>query len=292
MSIADGSKLYKNPNGTCKQINCSRWDEMVGAIEFHVNLASKANSATDFRFLNQLAPKRVGVKEVDPDNTHKRAIEKAFDEGPRGLTPLCKHVTDVVNEVTANQGWLRENNLTVCVVIVCDGQASDGNLAQAMKPLAHLPVHVVVRLCTSDESVVDYWDGIDSQLELALDILDDPIGEAEQIITVNPWLNSAIPIHRLREFGVKVQEFDRIDEELLSPGQMKRVLSYLFNCPIRDIPEPQAVWPDFKAFVEDKLKALDLQYNPATKKMEPWINMKQLTAKYAPPGAGGCCSVA
>lgn len=292
MSIADGCKLFRNPNGTCKQIDCSRWDEMVNTIEFHVNLAAKANSATDFRFLNQLAPKRVGVSEVDPDNTHKRALEKAFDEGPRGLTPLCKHVTDVVNEVTANQGWLRENNLSVCLVIVCDGQASDGNLAQAMKPLAYLPVHVVVRLCTNDDAVVTYWNGIDSQLELALDILDDPIGEADELAGVNPWLNYALPLHRLREFGVKVQELDHLDENLLSANQMKKVLSYLFNCNQRDIPEPQAMWPEFKAFVEDKLKQLPLQYNPVTKKMEPWINMRQLTLKYAPAGAGGCCSIA
>lgn len=263
---------------------------MTHSMEFHIDLAKHANSASDFRFLNSGAPKRVGVKEVDPDNTHHKAIMRIFDDGPGKQTPLCKHVTDVINEVARNQRWLKENDLTVCLVIVCDGQASDGNLAEAMKPLAHLPVHVVVRLCTSDDRVTDYWNAIDGQLELALDILDDPIGEAKEIREVNDWLTYAPALHRLREFGVKVQELDHLDENLLSVGEMKKVLSYIFNCNVRDIPEPQAMWPEFKAFVKDHLKDMPLVYNPATKKMKPWVSIHKLALKYGPPGAG--CSIA
>ena len=34
-------------------------------------------------------------------------------------------------------------------------------LFQAMLPLKNLPVWVVIRLCTSDEQVVDYWAKVD-----------------------------------------------------------------------------------------------------------------------------------
>jgi hypothetical protein len=144
MASTDGTHLVKNASGSYTPVACSRWDEMTESIQFHVNLAAAANSATDFRMLNALAPKRVGVKEVDPDNTHKRALLKAFDDSPSGMTPLCLKVGQVVAEIQANQGWLRENGLQVAVIIVCDGQASDGNLAEAMKPLAYVFCYTVV----------------------------------------------------------------------------------------------------------------------------------------------------
>ena len=58
-------------------------------------------------------------------------------------------------------------------VIATDGESTDGDLADAMKPLEDLPVWVVIRLCTDEDSVVEYWNNIDSQLELDMDVLDD-----------------------------------------------------------------------------------------------------------------------
>ena len=48
---------------------------------------------------------------------------------------------------------------------------------QAMRPLKDLPVWVVVRLCTNDEKIVDYWNRVDEELELSMDVLDDLGGE-------------------------------------------------------------------------------------------------------------------
>lgn len=46
-----------------------------------------------------------------------------------------------------------------------------------MRPLKDLPVWVVVRLCTNDEKIVDYWNRVDEELELSMDVLDDLGGE-------------------------------------------------------------------------------------------------------------------
>ena len=50
-----------------------------------------------------------------------------------------------------------------------------------LKPFQDLPVWVVIRLCTDDIKMVDYWNNIDSQVSLHMDVLDDFIGEAKEI---------------------------------------------------------------------------------------------------------------
>jgi hypothetical protein len=45
-------------------------------------------------------------------------------------------------------------------------------------------VLVILRLCTSEEKVVTYWNNIDQQLELDIDVLDDQYGDAKQVCTV------------------------------------------------------------------------------------------------------------
>ena len=46
-----------------------------------------------------------------------------------------------------------------------------------MKPLKNLPVWVVIRLCTDDERIVQYWNNVDSILEIDMDVLDDLTGK-------------------------------------------------------------------------------------------------------------------
>ena len=45
--------------------------------------------------------------------------------------------------------------------------------------------------------VVQYWNNIDSQLELDLDVIDDQLGDAKEVCAANPWLTYAAPLHRL-----------------------------------------------------------------------------------------------
>jgi hypothetical protein len=52
-----------------------------------------------------------------------------------------------------------------------------------------------------------------------LDILDDLVGEAKEIEMKNRWLVYGEPLHRMREFGVTLKEFDLLDEAQLSQEQ-------------------------------------------------------------------------
>jgi hypothetical protein len=41
---------------------------------------------------------------------------------------------------------------------------SDGNIVEAMRPLHNLPVWVVLRLCTDDDRIGNYWSDVDRQV--------------------------------------------------------------------------------------------------------------------------------
>jgi hypothetical protein len=80
--------------------------------------------------------------------------------------------------------------------IVSDGLPTDGDLAAAMRPLSALPVWVVVRLCTDESHVLEFWGSLDAQLELQMDVLDDLASEALEIGAHNPWLTYAPAVGR------------------------------------------------------------------------------------------------
>jgi hypothetical protein len=286
MNMTDGS-LVRDNGGI---VSCSRWEEMVATMQFHIDLSKAANAPSDFRFLNQLGPKRVGCVEADPDNTGERALKKIFEQGPSGMTPLCKAIGEVVADIKANEKQLRDNGNQVAVIIITDGNASDGDVAQAMRPLASLPAIVMLRLCTSDDSIVDYWNQVDSSLELQLDILDDPVGESEEMVACNGWLNPGLPLHRMREFGLRMKELDMIDETLLGSGQMLTVIAMLLSVDKNDIPHPDVNDSAFLAYVTEKQGELEPIFNCLTKKVEPWINIGQLKKLYTKPA--GCCTIA
>lgn len=122
---------------------------------------------------------------------------------------------------------LKQSGQKAAVIIATDGLSTDGDVAEAMKPLQFLPVWVVIRLCTSESHVVDYWNQIDQQLELEMDVIDDVTCDGLQVEKVNPWLTYGEQLHMLREFGASMKEMDLIDESCLGSEQMRTVVATL-----------------------------------------------------------------
>ena len=140
---------------------------------------------------------------------------------------MCRHINEIIPQIQAAKDQLLQNGQKAVVIIATDGESSDGDIARAMIPLQSLPVNVVIRLCTNDDRVCEYWNNIDNQLELEIDVLDDLKSEANEIFELNPWLIYADPIHRLREFGIPNKEFDIVDEVKLSSEQLKNVIHFM-----------------------------------------------------------------
>lgn len=206
-----------------RAVKCSRWKELTNSLRFHLDLSHFGGIPTEFRFLNSSNPLRIGFDSTESEQSYQR-IKSILDDGsPGGGTPLCRHIREVTQMIQLFEPQLRANGQVVCLIIATDGEASDGDISEVLRPLKALPVWIVLRFCTDDEGIVNYWNRIDEDLELNMDVLDDYFGEAQEIHKVNPWLTYGEPLHRLREFGVTLKEMDKIDESLLSTDEMMKV---------------------------------------------------------------------
>jgi len=293
-----------------KVVDCTRWEEIKECVNFHAQLATLVRAPTVFRLLNDPGA-RIGSQEftVSVDNTNKNMTQNDCDMArsimrkvqPSGFTPLREHVFFIRDQILAYADSLTAAGQQAVVVIATDGTPTDEigvssefarhQFIEAMRMLEGLPVWIVIRLCTDDDEVVQFYNELDEQLELSLEVLDDYIGESKEVYEFNSWLNYALPIHRLREFGFHERVFDLIDERQLTKGELREFCYILFGETNFDsVPDPSIDWLGFVAAIERLLKQESEQWNPITRKIAPWINTRKMNRIYgdATCGSGGC----
>ena len=57
------------------------------------------------------------------------------------------------------------------LVLATDGMPDEpASFSRSLRALQRLPVWLVVRLSTTEPAVVDYWNALDAELELELDV--------------------------------------------------------------------------------------------------------------------------
>ena len=207
----------------CRMISCSRWVEIGESMKFHINLAKYAKAPTEFRFLNGSTIRLGYPDERDRDSSNHDALLSSLQYLNGGGTPLCQHIRAVIQSIRPLADELRLKGQKACLVIATDGESSDGDIVEAMRPLKDLPVWMVIRLCTNEDKIVSYWNSIDEELELNMDVIDDFCGEAQEVHGKNPWLTYGEPLQRLRELGCQVKELDQLDEAKLTKEQLLRV---------------------------------------------------------------------
>ena len=220
------------------------------------------------------------------------------ETNPGGCTPLTAHITEIHRKVVEMTPELRRTGTRVVIVIATDGLPTD-EMAQggayekkrfvdALKLLEGLPVWVVIRLCTDEEEVVDFYNNLDEQLELSLEVLDDFCGEALEVYGHNPWLNYTLPLHRCREMGYHHRVFDLIDERALTKTELRDFFEILFG-DLDGLPDPSIDWMGFSHEIERLVRKESPQWNPVKKVVSPLIDMNRLNRKYG--GAGECACV-
>jgi hypothetical protein len=284
MGTGDGHRFVTGPAGREGLEPCSRWGELGDAILWHATLAANLGAPTEFRLLN--APMAVGGGGyqviqcgIAEPAAEIEQVKKMLRTDPVGRTPLCAQISQVVSRVREEEARLRTQGLRAVVVVASDGQATDGNVADAMRPFRELPVWTIVRLCTDEDSVVQYWNGIDEDLELDMDVLDDLSGEAGEVAQGNCWLTYGASLHRLREWGTARKVLDLLDEAPLDAAQMSEMIKLVAGSEVQ-LPNARD-WPAFEAAITQINTNLGTVWDPIRSRKRPWFSVSKIKKKYS-----------
>jgi hypothetical protein len=280
MTNLDGkSILYKNGLYTHRTV--SRFEELCETLLWHGQMATELNACTEFHLLNKpfnFPSKKVVVTGSSGLSELKTLCKTA----PSGSTPLCATIREIIADIRKKSAILRAENKKVSVVIATDGESSDGDITPVLKELTELPcMCVIIRLCTDDHRIHDYWNNIDRIVELDLDVLDDLSGECEQVTLKNPWLTYCEPLQRVREWGTSLKVFDFLDERRLSLSEIGQFVKYLTGNTdlLLDPYDNKEVFID--AIKHDIIDLLHV-YNPDKKRLLSWIDFTMLDQKSQP----------
>ena len=301
MNQNDGNRLIPTKNKTQVRLaQCTRWEEIRETVNYHAQMAALIQIPTTFRLLNNpgahvgkqefsVADKGYDVQTIERDvETAKHTMNNA---SPSRVTPLAKHVREIRESIVPMAEDLNNQGKKIAVILATDGLPTNergvggaderNEFIEALRSMEGLPVWIVIRLCTDEYDVVEFYNTVDEQLELSLEVLDDFIGEAEEVHEHNPWLNYTLPLHRIREMGIPHRLFDLLDERPFTRSELRDFCFLLFGQGVFDgVPDPEE---DFTAF----LKALDRilkiekdQWDPVKKKMKPMLNLKEMHKIY------------
>eukprot|EP00814_Leptocylindrus_danicus_P013619 CAMPEP_0116006106 /NCGR_PEP_ID=MMETSP0321-20121206/1537_1 /TAXON_ID=163516 /ORGANISM="Leptocylindrus danicus var. danicus, Strain B650" /LENGTH=378 /DNA_ID=CAMNT_0003474609 /DNA_START=131 /DNA_END=1267 /DNA_ORIENTATION=+ len=309
MTYDDGQCIIddKTIRNGLKLVPCTRWKEIVETVQYHARLSGLLQAATIFRLLNDpgaaVGPQQFSIGVNGPasiDGEVHEAVAIMKRAMPISVTPLVRHMREICAQVKDMAPQLMKNGQKVAIIVATDGSPSDVDSKQqfvdVLKEFDDLPVYIVFRLCTDNSSVVDYYGDIDKQLESPVEVLDDFVAEAEEIVRVNPWLNYSLPLHRCRELGFYHQTFDLIDERRFLKDEIATFCSLLLGeKEMLGAPDPLG---DFEGFLEhvNLVTVRDEnghQWNPIKKKVLPLINDRELRKSHGDAAAAGdgCCIV-
>mmetsp|Transcript_10229 Transcript_10229/g.15245 ORF Transcript_10229/g.15245 Transcript_10229/m.15245 type:complete len:402 (+) Transcript_10229:50-1255(+) len=296
MGKSDGHRLVETVRtNDVVSVPCTRWEEIQQTVEYHIRMAGVTHAPHIFRLLNDpgafVGPQLFSVAletDSDVESDVSNAMNVIRQARPGGVTPLTPHILEIKAEVQAMAPQLQRTGRKVTIVIATDGIPTDefgyeqrDEFVQALRSLEGLPLWIVVRLCTDEEAVVNFYNDLDEHLELSLEVLDDLEGEAEEVYEYNKWLNYALPLHRCREMGFHDRVFDMIDERPLSKSDLRDFVRLVFGGDEFDgMPDPNVDWKEFRNRLAVMVKNEKMQYNPVKKKVMTWIDMKKLDKLY------------
>jgi hypothetical protein len=308
MQIGDGRRIVETSNGKIETQAVTRWEELQQTALHHAEMAGVLGMQTHFRLLN-FPGERIGVQEftiaeqtdgVDGDLAQEMRLARNILQRtkPAGVTPLTEHILHIEQTIRLFQQELSTSGKMVAIIIATDGIPTDDagdeservteEFVNALKMMEDLPVWIVVRLCTNDPKVADFYNKIDSYLELSLEVLDDHMGEAKEVCRYNKWLNYALPLHRCREVGFQHRILDIIDERKLTIGEITEFCSILFGSGVvQHWPDPISNWKEFAECVKKQVAKEKEHWDPTKHKMAPWINVRVLTQTYGKQSGWG-----
>lgn len=300
MLIGDGHRYVPTGkgDGSIKAVPCTRWAEISETVKYHAQMASLLDSPTIFQLLNnpnlRTIPHRFSVCEhgvAYAASEVAEAINIMRKVSPSGVTPLTQHIWEIQQHISAMAPDLRKKGKKVALILATDGLPTDEHgyggqeitnaFVRALRSLEGLPIWIVVRLCTDEDAVTDFYNSLDDELELSLEVVDDYRGEAKEVYEQNKWICYGMPLHRCRELGYHNRLFDLIDERPFTKEEVRSFCCLIFGIEEDELPDPAISMSAFIKAVQMRLQTEQLQWNPIKKKMTPWILTKELSKKYS-----------
>jgi hypothetical protein len=299
MNIPDAHRIGGTFDAIQNVSGITRWQELNDCVVYHAGTAAQFGLKTRFAMLNdpKVGPQYFSIGDKGSVQEEMQVAQHVMTHTrPAGPTPLAPQLAGLQKYIAQIAPQLRQNRQIVTVVLATQGlptsEHGDPNAAaqefvRALQSFENLPVFVVVRLCTDDENVFDFYNSLDTHVELPFDVLDDFFGESLEIYLRNPWLTYSLPLHRFREMGFRIPVLDAIDERALTRSEVRDLCSLLFATP-QPLPDPSLNWNAFMHAISSLAARERAQWNPVTRTVTPWINLHDLNRLYggaAPPQA-------
>jgi len=308
MSNNDGKRLvHEEKYNSVMSIRCTRWSELQETVTYHAKLAAAMKAPTIFRLLNDpgyaAGPQMFSIAERGEgmiDHDLQIAVTTIDNARPTGATPLIKHINEIREQIEIMAPTLESQGRKVAIILATDGLPTNPigmspgnereNFTAAMKSLEGLPVWVVIRLCTDSEHIVNYYNDLDRQLELSIEVLDNYTDEALEMYRPNPWLNYTLQLHRMREMGLQKRFFDFLDERPLTLSELNEFCIMLFGEEkFAGVPSPEQNLKEFVKAIEILAKGEPNQWHPVKRTMKSLVSADKMKRMY---GTGdGCCSI-
>lgn len=198
---------------------CSRWEEATESVRMIADMADAASTPLEVHLVNGFEPVIVGDATVGSN----AILAGQLSSEPSGSNPICKQIRVVARRLKEIEVPLRESGKIALLIIISDGESTDGSIVDILRPLEGMPLQIIVRLCAHGKEVNDYWQNITAQLNLDIFVLNRQKDEALLIAENNNWLVYGEALHRLREFGVMDSAIDLLRYRQLSQPEIVRV---------------------------------------------------------------------
>ena len=257
---------------------CSRWEEVTHSLQIIASCADCAQTPLEIRLLNKADPIMIG-QSLD-DSVSLAAIKNLITMEPSGLTPICKQIRFIIDRIKSMKDELISNNRIVVLIIMTDGESTDGSVADTLKPLEGLPVQIIIRICTDESDVSEYWHDVNAQLDINIQVLDDLEATSTVVSEYNTWLTYGEPLHIAREFGMMLPAFNVLDERLLTRTEIGNVARVLLEGGA-NFPDADTNWESFLLSVKHSLEQTKNVFCPIKKTLCPWLDV-EILSKYTP----------
>lgn len=239
MSIRDG-KIFRD-NGRQEPGIISRMTEVRHIVKKIATYNMKRGMPCAFFKLN---PERTGMWKENKDFIFIRPLpaqdlqseieekieildDMCADKNIRGRTPLGKMML-YVNSVVSQLYESEERARKIIIGILADGEPNDKDLfkkqLRGLSQHNNVTVYTPIYLATEDNDVINYFNDLDRQLGIHLDVLDDYASEEREVKGKNNFVDYTMELHIVRCAGVVNKEMDDLDERTICGSEVARFI--------------------------------------------------------------------